>query len=131
MESNNMNWHKEVTKPNGDEYDTIYCTKTALEFLRTSKHKALTVSRMKHENIRIAIIENKASLKVLKDVNGKLCGYCFKYTCNVCPITEKCGTECCLLEECEAMRNAQSIEEFADAHKKWCKKIGVWVKSWE
>jgi hypothetical protein len=122
-----MKWHKEITSKKNPVY-SVYKAKC----LRKTR-RPRTLSRWKQENIRIAL-KRKMSLNEIHLAVGGWCGFCFDVewnNCHKCPLHKRVGKNCFALSEHGEIEDAETHEEFAKAHKAWCKKLGLWGKGWE
>ncbi len=128
-----MKLHKEIIS----KYSPVYDVDIAEKLYKDGKYKHRKLSLMKQENIRFAIWDC-ASVASLTSVITDVCGYCLRFTnvsgsqeCLNCTLGKRLLIACCKLSEYTTMKNADTVEEFAKAHKKWCKKLGLWQKSWK
>lgn len=128
---------KNVLK-NPGPHDYIYDCKAAYGYYKKKgKHRFLSI--MKQKNIRAAIAGG-SNLDYIKKALHSQCGYCFEYfgkshygnPCAVCSLFKKVNhVKCINLKQWNEMVLSYSIKEFADAHKRWCKRLGLWQKDWE
>jgi len=118
--------HKEITSKELPIYDV----KKAEAMYKMGRIGYRKLSLMKQRNIKEAIESGKYRIiDILRNIN-KFCGYCFAYShwhldCLNCPIYNKLGVPCHSLKEWDQMERARTFKQLREAHKAWCKKIGL------
>ncbi len=124
-----MKLHKELTSIEQPVYDRD----KSEDLFDSGKISYRKLSLMKQENIRVALGNPKITLEVICNALGKYCGYCFKFSrngrCIGCLIYKKQGKH-----QCSGIighiGNSKDKKKFAEKHREWCEKIGLWKKEW-
>lgn len=128
-----MKFHKDIALV-GQGSKSVYNSVIVRDLYTKKKYGYRKLSIMKQENFRVSIHKIKYSLRILKSNMATPCGYCFKFhngiNCGKCTLI-KDGLMCTWHQEWFDMRQARTKKQFAEAHKKWCKKLGLWQKGWK
>lgn len=133
-----MKWHNEIRGAICGGSDRIYDSAEAEELFDSKAYNRRELSLMKQENIRMALA-NGLPLKLIKGAMQTPCGYCFSNNlvvvkdedCEGCKLFKDMnGAPCDILASWNRMLKAETISDFADNHKEWCKVLGIWSKRW-
>ncbi len=120
-----MKLHKEIAS----KYNPVYDNLVAEYLFNDGKISYRRLSLMKQENIRVALTKPGISLETICWALNSSCGYCFEFECDSCPIHKKS------IEACDGgiinITTSKTKKEFAERHKEWCEKIGLWEKGWK
>ena len=124
-----MKYNKEITSKN----EPIYDENSAEALYDNKKYSHRKLSMMKQENFRMAIKDKKITLITLIQHIKSACGYCFESNsnCGDCILYRKLKNRCDETDEWNKMCDATRRKDFAEHHKAWCKRLGIWNDKWE